>query len=250
MANYPERAYAFIEQLAPCEFVAFGSLDLVNGNLEIGASRDVPGFAGAMENFGQLMTQYELYSWDPSINDGQPFTRSDYFSRRQFRDTDIYAEVYQPLGIDDHCAVHVSGTDSEVAFFGIERHRGPDYSDDERDLLQMAQSILGSARNLARARDRQSASEANPAALCRAGLSPREADVLALVADGKTNDEIGLILGIQSSTVKDYLKQTFLKSGCPNRLAATMWALRITQIDASRRQRVLLPNVTVPVAGL
>lgn len=66
---------------------------------------------------------------------------------------------------------------------------------------------------------------ATPAALQQLGLTPREAEILSWVVQGKTNPEIGIILGIQLTTVKKHLESTFAKLGVENRTAAVTLAL-------------------------
>jgi DNA-binding NarL/FixJ family response regulator len=67
---------------------------------------------------------------------------------------------------------------------------------------------------------------ATPAALEKAlGLTPREAEILSWVVQGKTNPEIGIILGIQLTTVKKHLESTFAKLGVENRTGAVTLAL-------------------------
>lgn len=232
--SYAERAFAFLERLLPTEFIVFGALDLKSQQLDIGVNGNIPNFGDAMAAFGELMTKYPLYQWDPAINSGKPFTRSDFYTRREFRQLDIFEEVYRRLGIDDHCAVYVPGTPGEVCFFGLERHKGTDFSAEERMLLELAQSHLGNARELAKSRDELSHRGATPEPLSRAGLTPREADVLAWLAEGKSNEEIAILLRLQLYTVKGYVKTIFQKIGAPNRLAAALWALRVCRRDETR----------------
>lgn len=74
---------------------------------------------------------------------------------------------------------------------------------------------------------------ATPEALQAAlGLTPREAEILSWVVQGKTNPEIGIILGIQLTTVKKHLESTFAKLGVENRTGAVTLALE--KISASR----------------
>ena len=54
-------------------------------------------------------------------------------------------------------------------------------------------------------------------------LSDREAEVLLLAADGKTNDEIGSILGISGKTAQHHLTSTYRKIGVKGRVGATVW---------------------------
>jgi DNA-binding CsgD family transcriptional regulator len=64
-------------------------------------------------------------------------------------------------------------------------------------------------------------------------LSVRETDVLALVADGRSNGEIGAILGMSARTVQKHLEHIFQKLGVENRTAAAMRAWRTVNSDPS-----------------
>jgi len=57
------------------------------------------------------------------------------------------------------------------------------------------------------------------------GLTPRETEVLAWVAQGKSNGVIGTILGISPRTVQKHLERAFPKLGVESRTAAAVHAL-------------------------
>ncbi|MDX1951829.1 MAG: response regulator transcription factor [Verrucomicrobiota bacterium] len=61
--------------------------------------------------------------------------------------------------------------------------------------------------------------------LLELGLTPRVAEVLLWVAQGKTNPEIGMILGISEWTVKKHVLEIFEKLGVETRTSATLKAL-------------------------
>jgi DNA-binding NarL/FixJ family response regulator len=67
----------------------------------------------------------------------------------------------------------------------------------------------------------------SPAPLERLGLSPREAEILFWVAQGKTNFETSIILGISAATVKKHLEHIYEKLGVEGRTAATVRALEM-----------------------
>lgn len=60
----------------------------------------------------------------------------------------------------------------------------------------------------------------------RASLSPREGDVLRLVAAGHSNKVIALRLSISEKTVKNHLSTVFQKIGVTDRTQAALWAQR------------------------
>ena len=57
-------------------------------------------------------------------------------------------------------------------------------------------------------------------------LTPREMEVLALVVEGKTNQEIGLALGISEKTVEKHLVNVFAKLDVSSRVEAAVYAVR------------------------
>lgn len=57
-------------------------------------------------------------------------------------------------------------------------------------------------------------------------LTARELDVLRLVVDGKTNDQIGIILGISVKTVENHLHTIFQKMDVISRVEAAVRAVR------------------------
>ena len=62
-------------------------------------------------------------------------------------------------------------------------------------------------------------------------LSDREADVLLLLAEGKTNQEIGVAMGISGKTVQHHITRAYRKIGASGRVGATIWLARKGLID-------------------
>jgi len=60
----------------------------------------------------------------------------------------------------------------------------------------------------------------------RMGLTGREVEVLKAVVAGKTNQEIGLSLGISEKTVEKHLEGVFTKLGVASRVEAAVHAVR------------------------
>src|SRR4051812_3304421 len=63
--------------------------------------------------------------------------------------------------------------------------------------------------------------------LLKLGLTPRAAEALLWLAQGKTNSDIASILGITESTVKKYVQEMFDKLGVETRGAAAVRALEV-----------------------
>jgi DNA-binding NarL/FixJ family response regulator len=66
------------------------------------------------------------------------------------------------------------------------------------------------------------------------GLTPRVAETLLWLAQGKTNPEIAAILGNSESTVKKHVLEIFEKLGVETRTAASLRALEVLSSPAAR----------------
>lgn len=96
---------------------------------------------------------------------------------------------------------------------------------DADDLLRAVNARLQRAQEQRRTELEPDFSAAAP--LETLGLTPREAEVLLWVAQGKSNQEIGMILGTAEVTIKKHLQNIFEKMGVENRNAASLQALKV-----------------------
>jgi DNA-binding NarL/FixJ family response regulator len=69
------------------------------------------------------------------------------------------------------------------------------------------------------------------------GLTPRAAETLLWVAQGKTNGDIAIIFGISESTVKKYVLEIFQALNVETRTAACLQALEVLSGPPSRRSQ-------------
>lgn len=72
--------------------------------------------------------------------------------------------------------------------------------------------------------EQRSSTGATPSRLDNAALTPRETEVLSWLAKGKTNRDIGDILGLSHRTVNKHLEHVFEKLGVETRAAAAALA--------------------------
>ncbi len=89
---------------------------------------------------------------------------------------------------------------------------------DRRAALQAVPGVDGAASTVQAA--------AALVARLAAPLSDRELEVLALVAEGRSNREVAEALDLAASTVKSHLDRVFDKLGAPDRAAAVALAVR------------------------
>lgn len=99
------------------------------------------------------------------------------------------------------------------------------------DLVQAIEARLGRSARQAKRPFKPDFSSADP--LVQLGLTPRAAQALLWLSQGKTNSDIAIILGITESTVKKHVQEIFEKLGVETRGAATVRALEVLNPGAS-----------------
>jgi DNA-binding NarL/FixJ family response regulator len=75
--------------------------------------------------------------------------------------------------------------------------------------------------------ERRVASVGRPRHRFPAGLTAREAEVLRLLADGRTNREIAARLVLSVHTVERHVANAYRKTGAHNRAEATTFVIRV-----------------------
>jgi len=88
------------------------------------------------------------------------------------------------------------------------------------DLVQAIETRLRRHQQQAKREFKPDFSSAQP--LLKLGLTPRAAETLLWLSQGKTNSDIATILGITESTVKKHVQEIFEKLGVETRGAATV----------------------------
>jgi DNA-binding NarL/FixJ family response regulator len=94
-----------------------------------------------------------------------------------------------------------------------------------KDLVRAIETRLRRCEQQAQREFKPDFSSAEP--LLALGLTPRAAEALLWLAQGKTNADIATILGITESTVKKHVQAIFDKVGVETRGAAAVRALEV-----------------------
>jgi DNA-binding CsgD family transcriptional regulator len=187
--------------------------------------------------WGEYASQDPLMSRYMETLDGRPYRLSDVIGREEYHALGLYEHVYAPMGIEHQMALTLPATPGRVLAIVLSR-RDPDYSDEERELFGRARphliQVWRNAIDYTALRDAIATVQLDgprtglPIEALRArGLTEREADVLGLVARGRSNRDVGTDLGISVRTVQKHLEHCYSKLGVPGRSAAAelVWEL-------------------------
>lgn len=141
---------------------------------------------------------------------------SDSLSRRDFHRTGLYNDYYRRIGIDHAIAVPLF-IDRELLVSFVLNRAKTDFSDRECELLDLVRPHLAHAYG--QARDAVGSDSEDGVTQ---PLTNREREVIDWVARGKTDRDVGAVLGISARTVQKHLEHVFVKLGVETRTAAVV----------------------------
>jgi DNA-binding CsgD family transcriptional regulator len=165
------------------------------------------------------ITEYRVRTGDVTA-----IRMSDVVGRRRFRELPVYREYFRPMGVDHMLDLGLSS--APASYRSLILFRGsdvPDFADRERTMLEMLRPHLRArearATLLALVAGRmQTLDEGSPTDDLQ--LTPREREIVTMVAAGKTNAQIATDLWVSPATVKKHLENVYLKFGVGSRAAA------------------------------
>jgi DNA-binding CsgD family transcriptional regulator len=206
---FPEHVLNALRRLVPCDVVAYHEGPI---------SQPALVFAG--EPRGEMtLAIREAHRRHPPKDPLTPVDGarkySDYFSRREFHRLGLYQEVGRPVGVEDMIRLWLDPRGAGNARLEFDR---PDWGFRERDrtVLDLLLPHLKQFRRSAAARRWVSTSP--PDAVGQ--LTPREREILGLVAEGRTNAEVAGLLWISPGTVRKHLENAYDKLGAHTRTGA------------------------------
>jgi DNA-binding CsgD family transcriptional regulator len=212
---FPEQVLTQLRRLIPCDVVSYGDFDPDRRGWRCAprwvGEPHAPVTEAIREAFQALRNQHPHPPTDPA-----PLLRwSDRLSRHARRRLDLYWEVDRPLGCEHELTLWLTDSDGALGGFTFSRFLG-DFTLRDLDVLGMLRPHLLQLATRAAARWPEVA----------ASLTPREREILAWVARGKSNHEIATILWLSPGTIRKHLDNIYAKLDVPNRTAAVSRAYR------------------------
>jgi DNA-binding CsgD family transcriptional regulator len=220
-ATYLAAACTSLREAIGCDRVGWTDMDITARAAEVWS--DPPTDQWEQQVFLQVMADCPIvrhYRRHPTSF--EPFRTSDLISDREWRSHRAYKEHYRPLGLHHHLAI---GLPPRTAIRGAGWRLDRANSDFTEDHLTLARALVPVLSVLNRVYaapvvDRAEARE-------QAGLTPRELDVLTLLAQGLTARQIATVRRIGARTVSKHLEHLYRKLGCNDRLQAVNKARKI-----------------------
>lgn len=179
-------------------------------------------------------------------NPARAWKLSDVISRQAFRSTEFYNALYRPLRVDCELVAALPDPAAPGSFFLISLHRRlEDFSERDRTLLNLLLPHVARVRRRLRENGKPLRDTMSPPletdAFCAWlhqhtawELTQRECEVLFWLCQGKTNAEIGRILGIAERTAETHALHIYPKMGVENRYNAIAALNRVSIVHGQR----------------
>jgi DNA-binding CsgD family transcriptional regulator len=209
---FPLETLEALARVIPCDSVGYSDLDRLNRRtIEYVGADD----AGDDALFWDIVGEHPLCRHQQAYADFSATRLSDVISRRQLVGTRVYADWFRPDGVVAEMEVGILRSRARTRNFVLSRTQG-DFS--ARDVAVLALIAPHLARIHETTQLRHVANLVEPGNIGR--LTTREAEVIELVAAGRTNAAIAERLWISPGTVKKHLDNVYAKLGVANRTAA------------------------------
>lgn len=227
-AGLPHSLLADLAAQIPCDYVRFQGYDTERQTYWF--AQQVPHDEDAGPDSGSDRALYQAfweYFWECNFcnypnrtGDLRSIVQiTDFYSVREWHSTGMYSDFTRPQGFE-HCIQLVlpgplgpeSGPGRTARLFFL-RGPGAEFSDRDRALLTLLRPHLHQAY-LDAERRRRPIPE----------LTPRQWELLHLIARGRTNIQLARQLGLSEGTVRTHLENIYRRLDVSNRTAAVMRA--------------------------
>ena len=213
----PESLLADLMSQIRCDAVVFQGFD--SGRQTHWFVQEVPSTLGS-EDLDRTWwqhyrdSQFDMYPIHTG-DLGNVIKPADFYSARQWHSTAMYTDFDRLMGIKHCLMLCLPGAPSPTAGPGrhvrltLDRRSGPDFSERDRAILTLLRPHLQQAYLDAERRRHP---------IPR--LTPRQTDLLRLVAAGHTNTQIARRLGLSEGTVRTHLENIYSRLQVSSRTAA------------------------------
>ena len=209
-----------VADLLPADSLGWIGAEPPGGEVEMygTADSDRPEISQAVARVLSIHPMWTSYSARP--DDLAPRRMSDLVAPRMWRSHPVYSEVFAPMGATHQLTIILAPVGPQ-GWIGWCFHRiTQDFGDDELELARRLRPMLIALDQASRMAFSRVADQPEPAAREHLGLTPREDEVLSLLAGGLTAAAIAHVCRLSPRTVRKHLEHIYAKLGCHDRLQA------------------------------
>ena len=219
--TYLKAASELLSKLFPCDGLAWNELDMQQVRAEVYARPGNHPFGDLARKLLEFRNDHPLVTsalGDSMAGVWRPRRLSDIVSDREFHESRLYREGFREMRINRQLSLRTALAGPGTLHSWVMNRWNQDFSDREMDLAREIQPLL-CLLDTAYSQPPPTATN-NPWPADEFGLTDREAEILALVAQGLKSTAVGHLLGISPRTVSKHLEHSYSKLRCTNRVDA------------------------------
>lgn len=228
LSQFSSRVFQVLEDLIPDVVITMDEFNTKTGVARDAISRAPKDYAAWREVLHKIVPiEHPIYH---AINQGarHPMSIKDFLSDRQLRSTGLYSELLVPIETKYQIALPLL-LPHHVA--GITINRAIDFTETELTVASLLGPHIALAHMHAQRFTLLQEIQQQPAPSADQmhrdfGLTPREAEVLHWIIQGKRDGEIGQIIGCGIRTVGTHVRNILAKLGVETRTGAASEAIR------------------------
>lgn len=236
-ASFAREGVLALTGFVASELTTLSVCDMRTGHRQVSALPGARLGSDAITSFDRHFFEHPLVRYHGVIGGRKVHRISDSLKLVDFRNTALYDEYYRSIGIQYVVAVPIHQDGRTLVSFVLNR-AGLDFSERDRERLELLRPHLAYVYRQAcvqtrmRRRDKSRGDAVTEPEMLppdpfevAPALTPREREVLAWLARGKTDAEIAALLSLSTRTVQKHLEHMYVKLGVETRTAAVMRGL-------------------------
>ena len=190
--------------------------------------------------FNQYVWQHPVVAYFSDNECTKAWSISDILTQSEFRNLELYRYVFKTLSVEDQLSVgyvdnaNVKGLSVNRATWGFTQRERNVLMHIYRCVFPFYKELL---RNTPPTTNQESLIEVSINSIAShydvIGVTARQAELLTLVAHGKSNKQIALLCNISEGTVRKHLENIFNQLGVNNRVSAIIKSMGIIQREVN-----------------
>lgn len=231
--GFASRALPALGRLVGCDSLTYNEIGPAPGQVSFVSYPEETVWPGSLDTFVANIHEHPLLIHFRDTSDPGPVKISDKLSRPRFHALGLYADFFRHIPVEDQIAFSLPDPDGKV--IGVALNRAcRDFSEADRDLLDLIRGHLVNALRRIRRRQRAQQALTQADSAPPAGLTEREAEVIRLVAAGRTNIAAARALGVSPRTVAKHLEHIYRKFDVTSRASAVYQATAMFPPEGAR----------------
>ena len=221
----PARVLAIAGRLIGGDLASFNEIELDTGLYRVLIDQDEHAWTALAPAFARHMHEHPVIAHVAATGDSRPYAISDFLRQWEFRRLALSGELFAPLGFTDQLSTTLQAIPGHRVV-GLAINRAGHFTERDRLLLDaLREHLITAYRNSTLYSHALGTSGVDEELSAHAGqalerLTPRQLEVLGLIADGCTNAQIALMLDMRTGTVKKHVEHILQRLQTPTRIAA------------------------------